>query len=226
MTKDMKYNVDSIKLTEEELVDCIKEKRYDDIIKSFSKVIDMYVGYKYEDDIKQEIYLKLIEKWIHKTGIKSWKNYLFGCIKNKALQIIKYKYNYKHLSESQTKRLIYLNSQEYLTKEESVERGELELKRDRFKPLHFCELDNEEKSSSLCCEMSKVEEGIVDIIRKILNERDFDIFYSYVVKKDSLQYLGNKYGLTKEGVRLIIKKCKNTLKNDDDIKKYKDYLTF
>ena len=96
--KEMKYMVDSIDLTDEELKECIANKNYDAIIRSFSKVVSKYTK-GYGEDLKQDIYVKIMDEWTKKGHVNSWKKYLYEAIKNKCREIIKYKYNYKHLTD-------------------------------------------------------------------------------------------------------------------------------
>ena len=141
--KDMQYYIDSIDLTEEELRKHISNKNYDIVIRSFSKAISKYTK-GYDEDLKQELYVALIEKCESKN-ITKWKNiikcknYLYGFIKRYAEMMIKYKYKYGNLSRRETDRYLELYHKETKTHQEDLELELLEQKWNRNLPIHHLE---------------------------------------------------------------------------------------
>lgn len=221
--EDMKYNVDSIDLTEEELIECIKSKNYDAIIRSFAKVISKYTK-DYDDDLRQELYVILIEK-CNSENIRSWKNYLYGVIKKHAKMWKKYKYKFCNLTRRETDTYIKLkykhDIKSKMTDEELFEFDKLQKKQEGCIPLHLYETTNcisDVNGNSY--EMQYREKDLVDEIKKVLTNKEFEIFYMRSVMNDSLRDIASKVGMTHENVSLILKKCTDKLKNSKNIQEF------
>ena len=217
--KDMKYNVDSIDLTEEELIECIKNKNYEAIIMSFAKVVSKYTK-GYDDDLRQELYVALIAKCESKN-ILNWKNYLYGFIKRHANSLIKYKYKYGNLSKRETDRYLKLYHKLEKTYAEELEFSDLEKKWNRSLPIHHVE--TMENITNICgntYEMEFRDCNLIDEIKKILNDVEFSIFYMSSVMDKPLREIASNVHMSHENVSLIIKKCKEKLKNSKNIQQF------
>ena len=216
---EMQYKVDSINLTKEELEEAIKNKDYDLIIKSFSKVVSKYTA-GYGEDLKQEIYIKLIDEWINKEDVLDWKNYLYSRIKLHAKDLIKYEYKFKNLSKRETDKYIKLLSKAK-TDDEKEELKLLEHKLNSHFPLHHYETNDcvmDVHGNSYDMEIKDHE--LIDEIKSILTDKEFDIFYMSSVMGYSVRDIAKKYNTSHETISKCIIKCKNTLKNDKNIKKF------
>ena len=60
---------------------------------------------------------------------------------------------------------------------------------------------------------------LLNEIKSILSDKEFKIFYNYVVLNYTYAEIGNEIGVTKVSVKKIVDKCKDKLKNNNKIKK-------
>ena len=215
----MRYNVDSIHLTKEELDEAIKNKNYELIVRSFSKVVSKYTA-GYGEDLKQDIYIKLIDEWINKEDVMDWKNYLYSRIKLHAKDLIKYNYKFKNLSKRETDKYIKLLGKDK-TEEEKEELKLLEHKLNSHFPLHHYETNDcvmDVHGNSYDMEIKDHE--LIDEIKSILTEKEFDIFYMSTVMKYSTREIADKYKVSNKTIATNLIKIKEKLKNNEKIIKF------
>lgn len=213
MEDEMIYNVKSIDITDEELVEYIKNKDYEKVVMSFSKVVSKYCHNRYGDDIKQEVYLKLLTSWVNKKNIKNWKAYLYSCIKNYSYKLIKYKYNYTNMTEKDANRLQQLNSKCDLTEDEEIEMALLNNKRNIITSI-------DSSYDGMCCIDNFELYYLLSTLKEIISNDEYDLIYMYYIDKYTYDEIGNKLDITKSAVKKKIDKIINKIKNNEKFLNY------